>query len=105
MPETTAPRKQTAAPAVEQPPATDPLVQEEKAPRPFDLGDVVEFIDSIKFQMGPKKTYQQGTVIGVIEGDGMTMVAVGMNDSMMYDAPRVEFLFDGKPTPMRKVED
>lgn len=94
-----------AAP-VEQPPAVDPLAIQEPPtiPRAFDIGDVVEFTDSIKFQFGAQKTYQRGEVVGIVQGEGMLIVAADMQDSMAYDAPRVEFVFEGRETVMRKVE-
>lgn len=88
------------------PPAVDPLVDEGDAvaPRPFNIGDRVEFTDSVRFQFGAQKTLQAGKVIGVIAGEGMMIVGVEMEDPMAYDAPRVEFVLDGQTSVMRKLE-
>lgn len=86
------------------PPLVDPLIEDEDgAPLPFAIGDVVEFTDSIRFQMGAQKNYQKGEVIGLIVGTDMCIVAVDMRDSMAYDAPRVEYVFANRQSVMRKV--
>lgn len=76
----------------------------------FSKGDRVDFVDSPVFQFGNQKTFQTGEVIGVIGGprNGFQVVAVKLDQTgpgFVDDKPRVEYVFPGVESPMRKVSD
>lgn len=76
----------------------------------FAIGDVVEFTDSPVFQLGAQKTYAQGVVSGLVEGEGMQIVAfartaTGPGLELGADERRVEFVFDEvQPRGIRVLE-